>query len=280
MKLFSIITVCLNAEKEIEGTIRSVLEQDYDNFEYIIQDGASSDRTVKLAESFAPAFAEKGIAFRIISCSDQGIYDAMNKATKVAQGEWIVYMNAGDCFADGKILSQVSRNENLETADVIYGDVILQDEDWYLYKNAYSLETIRLTLPFCHQSAFTRRELFDSLTFSLKYRICSDYHFYLQMYYMRKKFVYLPMAISIHDVNGISSDGISNRKERLKIYEEMPVRDEKAIQVVKDRLEEETKSKFMHEHLWKFIPPKILKIKRNILRRKSGWKTEKEFFSS
>lgn len=279
MKLFSIVTVCLNAEKIIEKTIQSVLKQDYDNFEYIIQDGASSDKTIRIAESFAPAFAEKGISFRIISQRDQGIYDAMNKAVKEAEGEWILFMNAGDCFIDGTVLSKISANTDLDTSDVVYGDVVIQEEGLYLYIKARELESIRFGQPFCHQSAFTRRTLLDEIPFSLQYRMCSDFLFYLRIYLEGKTFSHIPMAISLYDTNGLSSDSIANRKERLRILEQMPIRDEEAIQKIKSGLEKEKKEKFMHEHFWKFIPKKLRQIRRNRLRKKSGWKTAEEFFA-
>ncbi|MGN0243005.1 MAG: glycosyltransferase family 2 protein [Lachnospiraceae bacterium] len=281
MKLISVITVCLNVEEEIKDTIQSVLEQDFDNFEYLIQDGMSSDRTLTVVESYAPAFSEKGIPFRIITKKDQGIYDAMNKAVKEAQGEWLIYMNAGDCFADGKVLSRVGRNETLETADIVYGDEILRNNDMYMYKKARPLEAMRFGMPFRHQSAFTRKALLDVTPYSIKYRMGSDYFFYLQMYYEGKKFAYLPMVISIFDVNGISSDIRALIQERLEIYEEMPVRDEEAIQRLKNWLEQDAKKTSMHDHLWKFVPPIFRQMRRRFLRKKSksGWKTEKEFFA-
>lgn len=283
MKLFSILTVCLNAEKEIKGTIQSVFEQDFDDYEYLIQDGASSDQTVKIVESFAPAFAEKGITFRVISEKDRGIYDAMNRVAKKAQGKWLLYMNAGDYFVDGTVLNSVSRNEALETADIVYGDEILRNNDRYMYKKARPIETIRFGMPFRHQSTFNRKELFADTSYSLKYRIGSDYLFYLQMYLKGKKFVYIPMAISIYEVNGISSDTKALLQERLEIYEDMPKRDEEAIQKVQEWLENEERvqkrKKFMYEHLWKFTPKILRQIRRRFLKEKTGWKTEKEFFT-
>ena len=114
MALFSIITVCLNEENEIKNTILSVLEQDYDNFEYIIKDGGSVDKTVSIAESFSTAFTDRGISFRIITQRDKGIYDAMNIATREAKGDWIIYMNAGDYFADSTVLSQIIKKVDLK----------------------------------------------------------------------------------------------------------------------------------------------------------------------
>ena len=90
MKKFSIITVCLNAEKAIGDTIRSVLEQSCTDVEYIVKDGGSKDETVGIAKSFMPAFEKRGISYRVISKPDRGIYDAMNQAVRDVQGEWVL----------------------------------------------------------------------------------------------------------------------------------------------------------------------------------------------
>lgn len=269
MCLFSIITVCLNAEDKIKNTISSVLEQDCDNFEYIIQDGESNDQTIKIAESFAVAFGDRGIPFLINSQRDRGIYDAMNIAMQEAQGEWIIYMNAGDYFADGTVLSRVIRNANFETADIVYGDVILRDNNLYMYQKARNLDNLRFGMPFCHQSAFTRKTLLRDVPFSLEYRICSDYLFYLKAYLAGKEFAYIPMAISVFDVNGLSSDNDASYKERLKIREKMPVRDEKAKQIVNNWQKKEAKKKFI---------PLILRKIRCYFLTKKRWKTEEKFF--
>ena len=86
-KKFAVITVCLNTEEKIAQTLASVLEQSCVDFEYLIKDGGSKDCTLKIAESFAAAFSQKGIVYRVISCADQGIYDAMNQAAKEVQGK-------------------------------------------------------------------------------------------------------------------------------------------------------------------------------------------------
>ncbi|MCR5012178.1 MAG: sodium-dependent transporter [Lachnospiraceae bacterium] len=78
--LISVITVCLNAEKDIEFTMDSVLDQDFTEYEYLIQDGGSDDRTIEIAEGYRERFKERNIPFRIISEKDEGLYDAMNKA--------------------------------------------------------------------------------------------------------------------------------------------------------------------------------------------------------
>ena len=278
MKLFSIITICLNIEHEIKRTILSVLEQDCDNFEYIIQDGGSTDQTVSIAESFISVFEERGIPFYIFSKHDGGIYNAMNIAAQQTHGEWVIYMNGGDCFAEATVLSQVIGNSVLENADVVYGDVIIRNNNYYRYFKAQAIENIRFGMPFCHQSVFTRKELLDARPFSVKYKVCSDYLFYLQWYYECAKFVYLPIAISIYDAGGISSDGNIVRREKVQIYEEMPIRDEEAIKRVKDSFKKITKKDLLRDHLKKFVPWKLRKMRCDYLMKKDGWKIEKDFF--
>ena len=96
MALFSIITTCRNACDCIEKTIRSVLMQDFRNFEYIIMDGLSEDNTLSIAESFRSDFEKAGIPYRIYSERDHGIYEGMNHAVAHAEGEYVNFMNADD----------------------------------------------------------------------------------------------------------------------------------------------------------------------------------------
>lgn len=282
MVKFTIITVCLNIEDQIGDTITSVLNQTCTEYEYLIKDGVSNDRTVRIAESFAPEFAEKGIPFRIISRPDSGIYDAMNQAIREAQGEWILLMNAGDQFADKTVLNRVNQSGCLEKADVVYGDEILKNGNLFRYKKADALENIRFALPFCHQSTLTSKELFKNNLYSVKFKICSDHKFYLQMYLEGKRFVHYPEAISIFDIHGISADWRPALLETIQILEEMPVRDEDAIQKLKHKLEtkaeKEDREKLMHRHLWRFVPQKLRMKRWEWKNKKAGWKPEEEFF--
>lgn len=280
MKRFTIITVCLNTEKEIKGTIQSVLEQDYDDFEYLIKDGGSTDRTLEVAESFVSDFEKRGIPYRIISSPDSGIYDAMNQATQEARGEWLLFMNAGDRFAGKTVLSLVESSGKLDSAEIVYGDRILKYEDLYCYDKARALEEIQFCLPFGHQSAFTRRAVLEQVPFSLQYRICSDYLFYMQMYTTEgKKFAYLPVAVSIFDMNGISANAKFVHQEKLKIFEQMPVRNEEAIQREKELLKRSRLGTFWHEHFGKYVPQRLREMRRRQMKIRAGWKREEEFFA-
>ena len=99
MSLFvSIITVSYNSSKTIKETIESVLNQSYQNFEYILVDGNSTDGTVEIIKSYEQKFKEKGIAFKWKSEDDTGIYDAWNKGVKMADGTWIAFLGSDDVY--------------------------------------------------------------------------------------------------------------------------------------------------------------------------------------
>ncbi|MEG1575147.1 MAG: glycosyltransferase, partial [Bacteroidales bacterium] len=91
----TIVTVCDNAEAIVERTIKSVISQTYKNIEYIIVDGKSTDETVVIAKRYQTLYPH---IISVYSEKDAGIYDAMNKALKIAKGDFILYMNAGDLF--------------------------------------------------------------------------------------------------------------------------------------------------------------------------------------
>ena len=278
MKKFSIITVCLNVENTIEDTILSVLEQTCTDYEYIIKDGVSSDKTLQIAESFISAFAEKGVSYRIISQPDGGIYDAINQAANEAQGEWVLYMNAGDLFADSFVLEMVKQSGKLEKADIVYGDRINSMDKRYIYQKAHPLEMLRERLPFCHQSVFAKKSLYDQFLYSLNYRLCSDYLFFYDRYQEGKIFAYLPIAISIYDRHGASSNKKAVWQEILKIHEDMPVRDEEMIQILKEKVEACDKKPPVFRRILKWIiPSPIRKEIWKRIQRNYGWKTAEEF---
>ena len=117
----SIITVCFNAKEMLMTTLEDIRKQKYDNLEYIVIDGKSSDGTLDLVNN------DQDIISKIVSEPDKGIYDAMNKGINIATGEWVIFMNAGDTFANENILTRVFKED--DDADVIYGDVIKYNSD-------------------------------------------------------------------------------------------------------------------------------------------------------
>ena len=102
MTRFSVITITYNAEAVLQRTLDSVLQQTYEGVEHIIIDGASTDRTLQMAEDYKAANdngqSPKPHKVIIHSEPDQGIYDAMNKGLTQASGDYVLIMNAGDFF--------------------------------------------------------------------------------------------------------------------------------------------------------------------------------------
>ena len=284
MKKFTIITVCYNCETDIHDTIQSVLNQTCTDYEYLIKDGASKDGTVGIAESFIPLFAERGMPYQIISREDMGIYDAMNCATRAARGEWVIYMNAGDQFADETVLETVKNSGCMEKADIVYGDCIRKQEGLYSLKKADKLGKIRTAMPFRHQSAFIRRECFSETLYDERYRICGDFKFFLQMYRQEKCFSYIPIPISICDMTGVSADWERKIPEKIQILEEGTVRDDESIQMLRAQMETVRKNnrraEFMHQHLWRFVPKGLRRIRFIWIMRKDGWMTANEWMKN
>lgn len=277
MVKLSVVTVCLNAEAMIEKTIQSILNQTCTDFEYIIKDGCSKDQTVSLANSYVSAFSEKNIPFRVISRPDRGIYDAMNEAVQEANGEWVIFMNAGDCLVNNRVLEMVEKNASLRTADIVYGDVIKENLGLYKHYKAESLEKIRFGLPFSHQSVFTKRELLAETPYSNAYLSC-DHEFYLNMYRQGKRFGYIPEPISVFAMGGISSNWENFYQQKIAMLEQMPVRDEEVIQAAKDVLENTRKKERLKRPFRRILPERLQMMLSRMRCKRNGWKTKEEMF--
>ena len=203
MKL-TVITVCFNAEKELRKTIESVLSQSYVDYEYLIVDGKSTDASLDIINSYESSFAKKEVAYRIVSEKDSGIYNAMNKAVRLAQGEWVIFMNAGDYFCNEYVLEKVYGNTNLRGIEVIYGDTIVQRDNLFKIEPAKALECIKEDMPFCHQSTFTLRSLLVNNPYDESLKICADHDFYLNCYLKGRKFLFIDIYVSVYILGGFS----------------------------------------------------------------------------
>ena len=148
---FSIITVTYNAEKVLEDTIQSVISQTYHHIEYIIVDGASKDGTISIINRYRPHI------HTVVSEPDKGLYDAMNKGIALASGDYLCFLNAGDCFHEDDTLQQMVHTINgSELPDVLYGETAIVDQeyrfsadfDWCIriMKKARTLHNTHLTI--------------------------------------------------------------------------------------------------------------------------------------
>lgn len=162
--LISIITVTFNAEKVLEETIQSVIDQDYMNTEHIIIDGGSTDGTLEIIEKYADYISYWK------SEPDNGLYDAMNKGIAVAKGDWLNFLNAGDNYVDTKVLSNLFISPI--NATVVYGDInVLFPDNTIKYHQAVELEndeSIMFGMKVCHQAIFYHKSIIHPYDSSLK----------------------------------------------------------------------------------------------------------------
>lgn len=188
----SVVTVCYNCDKLLQKTITNVLRQTYKNLEYIIIDGASTDSTAQVIETFRPHLTT------VVSEPDRGIYDAMNKGVRLATGEWVIFMNAGDGFAADDVLQRVFAEER--AADVIYGDVVKRG----VIKKAEAPHNGHRMF-FCHQSALTRTSCLHEYPFDIRHRMSADFKLFKQLFLAGKRFLQLDFPIADFDVTGVSN---------------------------------------------------------------------------
>ncbi|MFH6963246.1 glycosyltransferase family 2 protein [Flavobacterium plurextorum] len=209
--LLTIITVVRNGEEIIEETIESVLKQEYNNIEYIIIDGGSTDNTIERIKKY-----ENSIDLWI-SEPDKGIYDAMNKGISLATGEFINFMNAGDSFCNSNVCNLVVNNLLTNDCDVIYGDFIAINKNNSILIKAKDISKIYHGSLFSHQSCFVKSKVLKENLFDLKYRIASDYNQFLILFLKNKSFYYLPIPFSIMLIDGVSYSNVKTYVEQIKI---------------------------------------------------------------
>ncbi len=202
--LITIVTVTFNAEQYLERTIKSVLEQDYKNIEYIIIDGNSKDKTIDIIKKY-----EKDIDYWI-SEEDSGIYDAMNKAINKATGVWINFMNAGDSLSSKEILSNIfSKKQN---TDILFSDTFIVNQKNEILRKAKvtELNTFYIPqMPFIHQSTFIKTSLMKKFLYNDNYKLAADLDFFIKVYTKGYKFKYLQdLVISNFLLGGLHTNNM------------------------------------------------------------------------
>ena len=174
---FSIITVTYNAEKVLEDTIQSVVFQTYRDVEYIIVDGNSKDNTMEIVSKYRNHIS------KVISEPDKGLYDAMNKGIRMATGDYLCFLNAGDEFHDNETLQKtVQTLKGKELPDVIYGETAIVDEKGhFLHMRRLSTpeqlnwKSFKQGMLVCHQAFLARRELAVHDLYDCQYRFSADF---------------------------------------------------------------------------------------------------------
>lgn len=182
IKKLSVITVTYNAEHTLERTIKSVIDQTYYNIEHVIVDGESTDLTVDIIKKHD----NEKLLWK--SESDKGLYDAMNKGIKMATGDYLCFLNAGDTFFMNDTVEEIMesiKNENV-SPDIIYGETAIVDD------NGTFIQMRRLSTPHrlnwksfkkgmvvCHQAFIVSRAIAEP--YDLKYKFSSDFDWSIRM---------------------------------------------------------------------------------------------------
>lgn len=186
--LFSIITVTFNAENEIRPTLASVKEQSFGNFEHLIIDGASKDNTIRIAEQAAIS------QMSIVSEPDKGLYDAMNKGIGLAKGDFLIFLNAGDSFADSDSLKRLAELATDDT-DIIYGQTQIVNSAREVIGKRHLTAPSTLTagsfkrgMLVCHQAFVARRSIVP--LYDMTYRFSADYDWCIKCLKVSRKNAY------------------------------------------------------------------------------------------
>ncbi len=215
----SVVTVCLNAAQGIRITIESVLSQDWQNCEYIIIDGGSSDGTLAVIEEYDAKLAYWH------SCPDAGVYYAMNDAIDCCHGDWIIFMNAGDTFTAPDSLRRLLTGLPPQT-DIVYGHHLYVPADGIeQYHPAADFETTwhrllrgdlgsdwLMGIP-GHQATAVRRRLLAELRFDTEYRISADHDFLFRARLNGASFFNSDELVSIYVGGGLSAQQYDRCKE-------------------------------------------------------------------
>lgn len=212
----TIITVCYNEVANIRETLDSVLLQTYQNKEVIVVDGGSTDGTREIIEN---EYASRLSWW----CSepDKGIYNGMNKGVEHATGDYVVFMNGGDCFHNHHVLENVFKGETM--ADVIEGNTVEKGTDHRLNIGYPDLANKLLADGICHQSAFIKRQLLAQYPYDERYKIAADWKFWIQVLLCDGcSHQYADVIVADIDINGTTFSNMDlNMQERTAILKDV-----------------------------------------------------------
>ena len=253
MKL-SIITINFNNAEGLRKTIESVVSQTFTDFEYIIIDGGSTDGSVDIIKQYADKITYW------VSEPDKGIYNAMNKGILQAKGEYLNFMNSGDCFYSPTVLTEIFEKYNF-TESVVTGNRIevLWEKTERFSEGIKVLNNGKITLlsllkdTIHHQCSFIKRELFEKYgLYDESYKIVSDWIFFLKTIGIYgEKINYINEIVAIVDYSGISIIQDKERDtERLRAIDEFVpksiLNDYEFYQDI------EMKYQYLHKYIFKY----------------------------
>ena len=226
----TIITINYNNAAGLKKTVQSILSQTSQEFEYIIIDGGSTDGSVEVISNFKFQISN----FRWISEKDNGIYHAMNKGIRMAQGEYLQFVNSGDCLVSNDVTVQMlaslscGERQGEGRPSIFYGNMLKQMNGWILRDKCFAgrqptmLDFYRGTLN--HSPAYIKRSLFEKYgLYDETLKIASDWKFYMQaIIFGGEKIEYRDIDVTLFDMTGISETNKElDKAERLQVLQEL-----------------------------------------------------------
>lgn len=204
----SIITVCYNSENTIRDTIESVINQSYDDVEYIVIDGGSSDRTMEIVNDYSDSIEI------ILSEVDKGIYDAMNKGIKLASGDLIGILNSDDVFSTAVTVEEIvmsARGFDGVFADVGFYNPTLSKKTRHYSSKGFRKEKFSRGFMPAHPSCYLKKEIIDKVgQYSLDYKIASDFDYLVRVFSVPAVSLnYLNKEVVKMREGGVSTSGLS-----------------------------------------------------------------------
>jgi glycosyltransferase involved in cell wall biosynthesis len=216
----SIITISYNAASLIERTLQSVLQQTTVDYEYVLIDGNSTDKTLDIIGTYESAFRQKGVSFHCISELDKGIYDAMNKGLEQAKADYVWFVNGGDVIASPTVLETIQKQlPESNMPDFIYGETLIVNEQGVIMGNRrlqapdqLDWKSFKMGMLVCHQSMLVKRTIAPK--FNLRYSYSADFDWTIRC---------LRAAKSVHNTKIVVSHfldgGVSKKKMKASLKE-------------------------------------------------------------
>lgn len=247
----SIVTIVKNDFNKIEYTMKSILQQTFTDFEYIIKDGMSNDGTLDRILEIREKYPQKNI--KLIRTVDKGIYDAMNQSVTQCNGKWVIFINSGDAFYNSEVLEKVFMKESeFDNAGILYGDAIVRDDAGDMMWKA-DINLIKKRMPFCHQSCFIRRDVLLKFPFDTNLKIAADYNNILDIYSDDIEFYSTERIISIFELTGVSTKNfVTKYKERNEVILSHGYKSYKGIHFLVGLF-----TQYCKEIIWEIMPENV-----------------------
>lgn len=196
--LVTIVTVVFNGAVDLDVTINSVLNQTYQNVEYIVIDGGSVDGTLDIIRKY-----DEKLDYWV-SEPDFGLYFAMNKGLQLATGKWINFMNCGDSFFSNQTIDEIF---SIRREGILYGDVMFHfNHTNAVYVKAKELSNFWKGMQFVHQTAFVPTSIMNEIPFDTNYKFVADYNSLYQMYLNNVNFSYTGITVCNFLAGGLSDN--------------------------------------------------------------------------